>query len=247
MRLWEELPFFSGTAEELAERLATPQSSQTLVFTVNTDFLALAAQSPAFDAVLRSADIVTADGTPILWLRRLSGCPAPPRITGADLVPAVARRVCAHHGRIFILGASKTSRLRGQRVLQVNCPSLAITGLSPDRDTLFTDALRICHAISAYKPTVLFVALGAPLQEQWIHQNRLNLPRMAIVGVGAAIDFISGVQHRAPKWCQRLGAEWMWRLTLDPPRLARRYLLRDIPHLLKEAAYAVSARNGRLT
>ena len=198
---------------------------------------------------LRNADFVTADGMPIVLLSRLLGQRIPERVTGADMVPAICRR-CAEEGlSVYVLGGDRdaveeafeklgfgretrdagrdgSSRLTSD----VSCqkpspekPSLRIAGIDPAFVKLGEDQPEIVERINAAKPDILFVALGNPKQELWMGRSAAKLDVGVMIGVGGTFNFIAGRVKRAPKWVQKSGLEWIYRIMQEPGRLWRRY------------------------
>lgn len=205
------------------------------VVTVNLDFLRLAQRDEPFRAALDSADLVVADGMPVVWLSKLSGTALPERVAGVDLFDDCARLAAARGYRVFLLGAGPGVANEAAAVLQRRHPGLVIAGTIAPPSWPFlaeTDAAMV-EAVRAARPAMLFVALGAPRQELWIaaHLHELGVP--VCVGVGGSFDLLAGRLRRAPGWMQRAGLEWLFRLGQEPGRLWRRYLLGDLPLLAR--------------
>ena len=235
------------------------QLSTKFVATLNVDFVANAVRGWPFGGndelwgYLKMADLVTADGMPIVLLSKLMRDPLPERVTGADMVPAICRR-CAEEGlSVYVLGGDKdTVEAAFEKLGAVNgqdarCPSershetrdptssttnyqlpttnyqLRIAGIDPAFVKLDQDQPEIVDRINAAKPDVLFVALGNPKQELWMGRNRAKLDVGVMIGVGGTFNFIAGTVKRAPKWMQRCGLEWIYRILQEPGRLWRRY------------------------
>jgi N-acetylglucosaminyldiphosphoundecaprenol N-acetyl-beta-D-mannosaminyltransferase len=231
------LPVDSVSTAEVVDRVldrcarpVTPAEPPLTIFSCNVDMVVKAARDPAFGRTLASAGLLTADGMPIVWLGRALGGTFPERVTGADLVPEIAR-ACAETGfRVFFLGAAEGVAAEAARRLQASHPGLQVAGvLSPpigfDRSP---ETLQpVFEAVRAARPDVLFVALGAPRQERFLEMHAAALGAKVALGIGAAIDMAAGRVHRAPKIVQRMGAEWLWRLAREPRRLGRRYLVED--------------------
>ena len=220
------------------------------VATLNVDFVCNAVRGWPFGGndelwgYLQKADLVTADGMPIVLLSRLMFRGLPERVTGADMVPAICRR-CAEEGlSVYVLGGDRdaiedafekiglghetpdarreetsrpTSDASGQK------PSFRVAGIDPAFVKLDEPQPEIVERINAARPDVLFVALGNPKQELWIGRNAARLDVGAIIGVGGTFNFIAGRVKRAPKWVQRSGLEWIYRIIQEPGRLWRRY------------------------
>lgn len=213
---------------EAVERIvdfARDRSRLHQVVTANADFAARARTDPHFHAALLEADLVTADGMPVVWASRLLGGAVPERVTGADLVPALARR-CAQEGlSIYLLGARPEVSSAAAGRLAAQCPGLRLAGVHspPVADLSAMDHAGILRRIRAARPDILLVAFGSPKQELWIRRHAGALPVPVAIGVGASLDFLAGRVRRAPEWMQRAGAEWLWRLGNEPRRLWRRY------------------------
>lgn len=200
------------------------------VATANTDFLINALDDRELRAILREADLVVPDGMPLIWAARLMRSPLPERVTGADLVPALAELAAQKGYRIFMLGARPEIAQRARLRLEESYPGIQIVGcLSPEaRSLVEMDSASILKEIHAAKPDILFVAFGNPKQEKWIHLHREQLKSVSIcIGVGGTFDFIAGKTVRAPLWLQKTGLEWLFRLLQEPRRLWKRYY-RDI-------------------
>ena len=205
------------------------------IATVNLDFLRLAQRDAAFHAALSGADLVVADGMPVVWLSRLSGAALPERVTGIDLLDDCAALAAERGFGVFLLGAAAGVADEAAAELRRRYHRLRIAGtLTPPAwpFSVETDA-ELVRAVRAARPDLLFVALGAPRQDLWIaaHLHELGVP--VCVGVGGSFDLIAGRLRRAPGWMQRSGLEWLFRLGQEPGRLWRRYLLGDLPLLAR--------------
>ena len=226
------------TAEEVidrvlarCERSAPPEGGPPLsVFSLNVDMAVKVRRDPAFGALLSRGSLVTADGMPIVWLGRALGVPLPERVAGSDLVPRLCVR-CAGEGRsVYFLGAAPGVAARAAERLAGLAPGLRIAGVvSPplgfDRDPAALAA--VIAGVREAAPDVVFVALGAPKQERLIVDHGKALGAKVLLGIGGSLDMAAGDVRRAPRRLQRAGAEWLWRLALEPRRLWRRYLVDD--------------------
>jgi len=194
------------------------------MFTLNLDHVVKLRGSPEFRACYESADLVSADGWPIVWHLRRRGV-ALERTTGADLTLPLCERAAAEGIAIFVIGPQEHVQKRALAELSERFPRLRIAGcdsaiISPDDAPTMDDLARRVRASGA---RLCFVCLGAPKQEFVASALKERCPGVGFVCVGAALDFISGAVKRAPRWVQNLGMEWAWRLTSDPLRLAPRY------------------------
>ncbi|MEZ4681166.1 MAG: WecB/TagA/CpsF family glycosyltransferase [Caldilineaceae bacterium] len=194
------------------------------IATINADFVVKSLADPELRRILQEADMATADGMPLVWSARLLGVPLEGRVTGADMVPALAKRAAERGYSIYFLGAAPGVAEQAAAVLRQLYPDLKIAGCSaPSRDEVENNTAAIVASCRAAQPDILLVAFGNPKQEKWIyeHANQLNVPVM--MGVGGTFDFIAGVTKRAPNWMQESGLEWLYRLLSEPRRLWKRY------------------------
>jgi N-acetylglucosaminyldiphosphoundecaprenol N-acetyl-beta-D-mannosaminyltransferase len=198
------------------------------VVTVNADFVVNALDDPQVHGVLRDADLAIADGMPVVWGARGVGLPVPSRVTGADLVPALAAHSAETGLRIHFYGSDETVAERAAALLVERAPGARITA---DSGEVIKDPHhppdRVLAAIAAVDADVLCVALGNPKQERFIAATRDRLRTPVMIGVGGTLDLLVGVRRRAPRLVQRIGLEWVYRAVQEPGRLGPRYA-RDI-------------------
>ena len=205
----------------LVERWLTTQPRRARhVCTLNPEFIMMTRKDPNFRHILQRADLCVADGAGLLWAARHQGAVLPARITGADGLPLLAQRAVRHGWRLFLLGAAPGVAERAAAALRARFPGLQIAGTHSGSPAAGEED-DIVARINASQTDLLFVAWGAPRQEKWIARN---LPRLRVglaMGVGGAFDFVAGDVPRAPRWLQRHGLEWLFRLALQPWRLRR--------------------------
>lgn len=178
--------------------------------------------------------LLLADGMPIAWRGRILTARSWPRITGADLLPEVLALAEATGSRVgFFGGSPETHRRLTQRLAETHS-GLAVSGMwSPDAAEIETGSEVLEADILAARTDILVVSLGKPRQEQWIDRHGAATGARIFLPSGGAIDFLAGGQLRAPAWMQRAGLEWLYRLSREPRRLARRYLLQGPGALLR--------------
>jgi N-acetylglucosaminyldiphosphoundecaprenol N-acetyl-beta-D-mannosaminyltransferase len=206
------------------ERMIEAGGPTRLVATINPEFVMRARSDPCFRSVLEGAALCLADGAGVVWAMRRQGCPQPGRVTGSDLVPALAT-VCARRGwRPFLLGAQPGVAAEAARRLEASVPGLQVAGTHAGSPRPEDDEEALAR-IAAAHPELLLVAYGAPQQELWIARNRHRLGVPVAIGVGGCFDFLAGRVRRAPRQLQRLGLEWLWRLMLQPWRWRRMAVL----------------------
>ena len=192
-----------------------------------------------------TADLVSADGQPLVWVSRLLGAPLPERVTGIDLMLRLLELAEAETFRVFFLGARPDVLRRAIENLTARHPRLVVAG---SHDGYFRDSESdsICEAVNGAEPDIVFVAMSSPKKEYWVadHAGKLGVP--VIVGVGGALDVVAGDIARAPVWMQRAGLEWAFRLLQEPRRLWRRYLTTNARFLMIVAGELVRRTPARL-
>jgi N-acetylglucosaminyldiphosphoundecaprenol N-acetyl-beta-D-mannosaminyltransferase len=182
--------------------------------------------SREFAEVVNGADLVTADGMPLVWALRRLGVKDAQRVCGPELMPYVLRAAAERGMPIGLYGGSSPRFLRQLvNVIREEFPGIEIAfSYSPPFRTLTEEEDRkVDQAISKSGARVLFVGLGCPKQERWMAAHRSGLS-CTMLGVGAAFDFLAGIKPIAPTWMKRLGLEWLYRLASEPRRLWKRYL-----------------------
>lgn len=231
---------FDGGLEEAAmllkRRLAQGEGAR--VATANLDFLALAARDPILSRDLDRSDLVVADGAPVAWMARRGGATGVQRCAGVDLVLALCRDSGAGHPlRVLLYGATpEVAAVAAERLAALG-GNVEIAGMMcpPFRSLSRLEQANERRQIAALAPDLVLVALGCPRQERLIATYFDSAPAAIWIGVGGTLDFLAGRKRRAPRWLQAAGLEWTARLAQDPRRLWKRYLLRDLPFLLRLA------------
>ncbi len=202
----------------------------------------------ALRGIHNAAGLVTPDGMPLVWLSRLHGLGHVERVYGPDLMLACCASSLATGYRHFFYGGGlgvpeKLAARLGERY-----PGLVVAGgYSPPFGALSSSQdEQIVRLINGAAPDIVWVGLSTPKQERWMHEhvNRLKAP--VLIGVGAAFDFVSGRKRQAPRWMQRSGLEWMFRLASEPRRLWRRYLVNNPLFVWKVMLQEVGARRYNL-
>jgi exopolysaccharide biosynthesis WecB/TagA/CpsF family protein len=176
---------------------------------------------------LNGLDLVVPDGQPVRWaLRWLHGRRLSDRVYGPELVLRVAAALAGRGLPVFLYGSTRGVLDDLARNLERRFPGLRIAGRRPSafRRQMPAEREALLAEIEASGARAVLVGLGCPRQETWAYENRARL-RMPILAVGAAFDFHAGRLPQAPRWLQRTGLEWVFRLAVEPRRLWRRYLL----------------------
>ena len=212
------------------------------IITPNIDILRQAQVNRRVRAYLDDADLIVADGMPLVWASRLSGTPLPERVAGSSLIWSLSEGLGRDGRSIFVIGGNPATpeaadgATRAARRLADECPGLRIAGtLCPEYGFERDRAVyaEFCAAVTEAEPDLVFVGLGFPKQEKVISRLRTELPNAWFIGCGAAVNFVAGDIDRAPRWMQRTGLEWAHRLGSEPRRLAGRYLKHDAPYALR--------------
>ena len=208
-----------------------------VLFTPNVDHLMTLQKDPEFQKAYSISDYKICDSQIIVYASRFLGTPIAEKISGSDFFPAFYNYHKDNKDiRIFLLGAGKGIASQAQRKINHKIGRNIIVGsYSPpfgfEKDP--SECEHIVNVINNSDATVLAVGLGSPKQEKWILKHKELLPNIKIfMGLGATIDFEAGRIKRCPKWMGKVGLEWFFRLSREPQRLWKRYLLDDIPFFL---------------
>jgi N-acetylglucosaminyldiphosphoundecaprenol N-acetyl-beta-D-mannosaminyltransferase len=214
-------------------RLRSSTGPGLVICTVNLDHVY---HSRAIGAVRKDSLewLLVADGMPIAWRGHLLTSESWPRVTGADLLPRILRMTEEGGGRVGFLGGRLDTHQRLSERLARLYPALGVSGMwSPDADYIEKNSAALAAEIRAVKTDVLVVSLGKPRQEQWVGRYGAATGVRIFTPFGCAIEFLAGTKRRAPMWVQRIGMEWCYRLSQEPRRLARRYLIQGPVSLLR--------------
>lgn len=188
------------------------------VITANAEVLYAAKHNATLDSVIRAADLVTADGMGVVLASHILGTPLPERVSGYDLLHAIAQQASQAGLGIFLLGAGPGVAEAAADRLVTLYPGLVITGT---HHGFFKDheSVEIVEKVRSSNTDFLFVAMGLG-GETWIsrYKQELNCPAMQ---VGGSFDTLTGITTRAPRWMQRSGLEWAHRLYKEPKRFRR--------------------------
>ncbi|MGA2441341.1 MAG: WecB/TagA/CpsF family glycosyltransferase [Tepidisphaeraceae bacterium] len=216
--------------EHILSQLAAGKGG--FVVTPNLDHLRRSQQDVSFSVLVEEANLVVADGMPLVWASRLQGTPLPQRLAGSDLISSLSAAAAGQGRSVFLLGGENGTATAAAKVLRNRYPQLIIAGTLCPPMGFETDeaAMReITATLQAVRPDIVYVALGSPKQERLIERIRGALPKTWWLGVGVSFSFLCGDVKRAPLWMRNWGLEWMHRLAQEPKRLFRRYLITGIP------------------
>jgi N-acetylglucosaminyldiphosphoundecaprenol N-acetyl-beta-D-mannosaminyltransferase len=187
------------------------------------------------------ADVVVADGMPLIWASRLQRTPLPERVSGSNLIWSVSEAAARANLRVFFLGGQPGSADNAAQRLREASPALQIVGtLCPpfgfEKDTVAIEAM--AREVREARPDIVFVALSFPKGEHLVQRIRSAAPTAWWIGVGISFSFVAGDVKRAPRMIQRVGMEWLFRLSQEPGRHARRDLVEGIPFALSLLAHS---------
>jgi N-acetylglucosaminyldiphosphoundecaprenol N-acetyl-beta-D-mannosaminyltransferase len=198
-----------------------------IVVTPNVDHVVQVSERPELLPVYNQADLVLADGQPLIWAARLFGTPLPERVAGSDLFPLVLRDAEARQSlRLFLLGGKDGVAERARDNIQRTYPWVNVVGIHAPPlgfERRAEDNDRAVAAVASADADLVLVALGAPKQELWAHRERSKLACGALLCLGATIDFMAETIPRAPLWMRQTGLEWAFRVAGEPRRLGARY------------------------
>ncbi len=198
--------------------------------TANVDHMVRFHRLPEVRQLYLNADLVVADGMPLIWASRLLGMSLPERVTGSDLFPSLCGMAAENNLSVFLLGGAPGTARRASEILKDRYPRLTVAGTycpSYGFEKNTTESTHVVDLVRTSRPDIVFVGLGSPKQEDWIVQNRFRCRAKLSIGVGVSFSFLCGDVARAPHWMQRAGLEWFYRLVQEPKHLWKRYLVDD--------------------
>lgn len=201
------------------------------VITPNVDQMVRIEKDEYFKKICNNAELLLVDGTPLMWIAKWYGTPLKEKICGSDLVPELCRIAAKKNYKIFLLGAAEGVAAKAALNLEKKFPGLNIVGTySPPYgfEKSQVEINKINEILKNSKADLLFVGMGVPKQDIFIYENMNIYDIPMSFSIGATIDFEAGVQKRAPRWINRMGLEWFFRLISDPKRMFKRYILNDM-------------------
>jgi len=210
----------------------------------NVHMVMEAYDSRDFLRAVNCADLVTPDGMPLVWGLRLLGVRRQERVCGPHLTLHLLDRAAQEGIPVGFYGGGPEVLDKLVRVARGRFPGIRIAYAysPPFRPMTREEDATVVEEINASGVRILFVALGCPKQEQWMHHHKDRLQAVQI-GVGAAFDFIAGTKRQAPSWMMHIGLEWLFRLMTEPRRLAGRYVRHNPRFLFLFAGQLLRARH----
>jgi N-acetylglucosaminyldiphosphoundecaprenol N-acetyl-beta-D-mannosaminyltransferase len=207
--------------------LSIKKNKKSLFFALNINILVALNRSVHFKKIHeRLGRVIFADGVPIIWLSKFTNNPIESRVSGTDLTEIILNN---NKNKIYLLGSNK----KILSIIKNKYPSVAGIYSPPHNQKWIIDEKEaILERIDRSKAKILLVALGPLKQEKWLIDNFNNTSCNVGIGVGSALDILSGEKQRAPEVLTSIGLEWLWRIFLEPKRLLKRYLS-DFFYLIK--------------
>lgn len=204
--------------DRIFEMLKEPYSHA--VFTPNSEIVYAAYKDADFCDILNTADMLTPDGIGIVYASKILKRPLSERAGGYDIACRVIERIAESGERLYLFGGKPEVAEKAAENLKEKYPFINIVGthngyFSPEEESGIVDD------INAKNPDILFVCLGAPMQEKWIFRNRERLSCRVMMGIGGSLDVFAGTAQRAPSGWQKSGFEWLYRLIKQPKRFWR--------------------------
>lgn len=220
-----DVPFINTTHRAFIDLLVERalESKKTFVVTANPEIVMHAQQDDVYKEVLEHVDFVTADGIGIIKAAQYIGQPLPERVSGYDIMMDLLKEADQRNQKVFLLGASESSNAKATERILANFPGIDLVG--SQHGYFDWNDNSIAERVQQSQPDFVFVALGFPLQELWIHQNLHLFEKGIFIGVGGSFDVIAGHVQRAPEFWRRLNIEWLYRLLKQPTRWKRMLVL----------------------
>lgn len=244
---------FDKTMSIISDRLTTPAQLPLCVVSINLDHIHHFGTAGRWNGALEhpgQAEFLNLiDGAPIAAQARRSTGRYWPRLAGSDLIEPILDLAAVHGSRIGFLGGSPETQMALRLRLSAERPDLLISGWwSPERSELSQHGhcTRLAQEIRAAETDVLVVGLGKPRQELWMAEYAAQTGAKVLLGFGAAVDFMAGQVARAPRWASDNGLEWAWRLSREPHRLGRRYLVDGPPSYLALRSGTTPAKHSEV-
>jgi N-acetylglucosaminyldiphosphoundecaprenol N-acetyl-beta-D-mannosaminyltransferase len=216
---------------------------------LNVDILRQTVADPTLRRLMAGADLVLADGMPMLWAGRLQGTPVRARVPTSEAIYSLSARAARQGVGVFFLGGNPGTAEATAAVMAGQYPGLATAHACPplgfDQDPAAMDDL--AATLGNSQAGIVFCAFGCPKQERLMDALRHRLPDKWFFAAGGTFSMIAGEAPKAPAWMRKVGLEWVHRLRLEPRRLFVRYVVHDVPFCLRLMAASARARRGART
>ncbi|WP_291967899.1 WecB/TagA/CpsF family glycosyltransferase [Caloramator sp.] len=205
--------------------------SMSYVVTPNVDHIVKLERDEEFLEVYKHANLVLADGMPLIWVSKILGTPIKEKVSGSDLFPKLCEFAAQKGYKVFFLGGDTGVVQKAAEVLKARYKNLKVCGVYTPTygfEKKEAENKKIIKLLTDSAPDILFVGVGAPKQEKWIYNHKDQIKVPVSIGIGASFDFIAGTKKRAPKWMQSVGLEWFYRFIQEPRRMFKRYFVEDM-------------------
>ena len=222
------IPVNTGSYNDFVETIITAAKNRLSQYAcvANVHMLVEAHKSRSFASIVGNANFVTPDGKPLAWAMRLLYGIKQDRVAGMDLLPDLLHSASIQKLTVYFYGGTYRMLEKTRKYLYANYPGLKIVGYNnpPFRKLTEEETAQTIEKINESGANLVFVALGCPKQEQWMAEMNGKINAVC-VGIGGALPVMVGMQKRAPKWMQKNGLEWFFRLMQEPGRLFKRYAI----------------------
>lgn len=235
------LPLVDATTEETADRLLAGTARR--VYFLNAHCANLRAKNANYAAALERADAILPDGIGVELAAKMDGIALTENLNGTDFVPALLARAAVQGKSVFLFGGTPGTAEAAARTLCHKIPGLRIAGTLNGYEDAQCPHEAVAR-INASGADILLVAMGVPMQELWIDRYADALAPRLVFGVGALLDFLAGNVRRAPAAVRKARMEWVWRLAMEPRRMANRYLVGNFAFLARAALYSLRHTHG---
>jgi N-acetylglucosaminyldiphosphoundecaprenol N-acetyl-beta-D-mannosaminyltransferase len=214
---------------------------------LNVDILRQAVADRSFGQLIADADLVLADGMPIVWASRLLGTPLVERVPASEMIWSFSEAAARNGVRLLLLGGSPGAAERAAQVLSERCPGLRVDSYCPPYgfETSRSEMAQLETVVERTAPDVVFCGFGAPKQERLMASLAKRWPEVWFIACGGTFSMVAGDLPKAPRWMRQCSLEWLHRLRLEPRRLFRRYVICDLPFALRLFAWSAAARIRR--
>ncbi len=234
---------YSEVLEAIEDR---PKDAAMVISVCNVHSVMSARSDPALAAAINGSDIATPDGVPLVWALRWTANPRQERVYGPDLMRLALVDEDARQWKHYLYGSTDETLSQLVDAITDMAPDAQIVGRTapPFRTLTHDEREQDLDAIRSSGADVVWVGLGMPKQELWMNKVQDQLPGVALIGVGAAFDFLAGNVKEAPQWMQRVGLEWLYRLLKEPRRLWRRYIWNNPAFVILLARQILTSRDN---
>ena len=208
---------------------------------VNALKVYLVDKDPELKKSIFDADLVLPDGMPIVWISRLFNRQLPERICGTDLFEILLKECENRNKSVYFLGSKDEILKKMLNVINRTNPKLRIAGFRNGYFSDFDDD-NIINEINNSKADILFIGISSPKKEIWAYKYKAKINTPVVMGVGGSFDVLAGVVSRAPKWMQKVGLEWFYRVIMEPRRMLGRYLKTNLYFVFVVLKYLINEK-----